>query len=319
MKQWGSNIRNVDSIKDFLKKKLGSYPRIKMILGLGFYEPFQYTINSLNFQEEFHSNLPAEQIQRLNHKDLQTKKSETLFILGGGPSISSLTEKNFKAIADSDSMGFNHWMQHRFVPNYYLLQIDEDAESREEMIRAIKEKRQEYQSCNVYLRGDHNRLWPEIVNEILDLGFGRRPMKHLPEFPISPESSISVESQIKFLDNLGILNSGEISRYVPKPAGTVGLCICLGLQLGYENIVLLGVDMNDQNYFFDRTGHRGVRARIRSWLLPKKGTFLDKGFGSSHREWIIGLAKYFESKKGVKVWLGTDGSSLSGELDDWQW
>lgn len=307
------------SMRQFLSKKLGSFPRVKMFLGLGFFEPFQYTINSLNSQEQFHTNLAPDKVQRIGQQDLADKKSRTLYVLGSGPSISSLTPQHFKAIAAADSLGFNFWIHHWFVPNYYLLQIPKNIDAKNELIRLIEEKRDEYLNCHVFLRGDHNRTAKKDLRRILEFGFGKMPMRHIPEFPISPESSIPVESQLRFLDNLGMLEKGRISKYVPKPAGTLGLGISLALQMGYDNIVLLGVDMKDTRHFFDGPQEKTTRRRVKSLLLPTKGTFMDKGFGASHKDWIIGLSKYLNVEKGTKIWLGTDGSSLSGELDRWEW
>lgn len=311
--EWFQKSRNV------MTKKLSRYPRIKMFLGLGFFEPFQYTINSLNSQEEFYSGLYDKSFRRINQDDTVTGENRTLYILGSGPSVASLTEKHFNTISESDSMGFNFWMHHWFVPDYYVLQIPREPSQDERLSDLIKQKSQNYASCKVFLRGDHAHESSYSLKLALDGRFGGEPLIHLPEFPMTSDSSIPVESQLRFLDNLKFAEKGSTSSFVPKPAGTLGLCIFLGLQMGYDNIILLGVDMNDTNHFFQEPKPESLGKRLRKKFLPSKGTFMDKSFGTSHKDWIIGIARFLESEKGAKVWLGTEGSALSGHLDQWKW
>lgn len=306
-------------IKNFLSRRLGRYPRVKMFLGLGFFEPFQYTVNSLNGQEDAFSKIPREKLRRVDNSITKEKHSDTLFVLGSGPSINSLSKEQFQKVSLADSMGFNFWMYHWFVPDFYILQMPRKLPYRSALRTLMSQKSKEYASCRVFLRGDYFRTENNELHSIAETPFGKKPYLHLPEFPISPDSSIPVNNQLRFLDNLGILDKGKISRYVPKPAGTLGLCISLALQMGYDNIVLLGVDMKDTRHFFDGPQENTTRRRVRSLLLPTKGTFMDKGFGASHKDWIIGLTKYLDAEKGTKIWLGTDGSSLSGEIDRWEW
>ena len=51
------------------------------------------------------------------------KTSDTLFILGSGPSICELNSKHFKIISDHDSIGFGFWCIHDFAPTYYMMEF----------------------------------------------------------------------------------------------------------------------------------------------------------------------------------------------------
>ena len=49
------------------------------------------------------------------------KTSNTLYILGSGPSVLDITDKQWQHIKSHNSMGFNHWYVHDFEPTFYDL------------------------------------------------------------------------------------------------------------------------------------------------------------------------------------------------------
>ena len=58
-------------------------------------------------------------VPRLTEVDLHTyKRSDTLIVLGSGASINDISPERWKAIARHDSVGFNFWPIHPFVPTY---------------------------------------------------------------------------------------------------------------------------------------------------------------------------------------------------------
>src|SRR5205823_1453288 len=59
-------------------------------------------------------------IALLHQVDLSTyKKSDTIFLLGSGPSINHISPDRWACIAQHDSIGFNFWVLHPFVPTLY--------------------------------------------------------------------------------------------------------------------------------------------------------------------------------------------------------
>src|ERR1700732_770880 len=58
---------------------------------------------------------------RLDELDLRKwQNSDTLFILGSGPSINQISSERWAAISHHDTIGFNFWLYHRFVPKIYF-------------------------------------------------------------------------------------------------------------------------------------------------------------------------------------------------------
>ena len=56
------------------------------------------------------------------------KKTDTLFILGSGASINELTQEQWGFIKQHDSVGFNNWVVHKFVPDFYMFEAVADNE-----------------------------------------------------------------------------------------------------------------------------------------------------------------------------------------------
>src|SRR5271155_5733125 len=62
-------------------------------------------------------------IRRFLDLDLSiVKRSDTLFILASGSSINKISPARWDMIAQHDSIGFNFWPIHPFVPNMYFVE-----------------------------------------------------------------------------------------------------------------------------------------------------------------------------------------------------
>src|SRR5690625_2390488 len=55
---------------------------------------------------------------------------DTVFILGSGESINFLEAHKWKDISDNDSIGFNFWPIHEFIPTYFTFELPRDKDRR---------------------------------------------------------------------------------------------------------------------------------------------------------------------------------------------
>src|SRR4051812_5714569 len=63
----------------------------------------------------------ASRIESLESIDLaRYRRSDTLFILGSGPSINRISAERWQAIAQHDTVGFNFWLCHSYLPTFYF-------------------------------------------------------------------------------------------------------------------------------------------------------------------------------------------------------
>ena len=84
-------------------------------------------------------------IPPLSSVDLERyKQSDTIFILGSGSSINHISPARWKAIAQHDTIGFNFWPFHAFVPKLYFIEAlsPREQSAMYSSYRALAERRE---------------------------------------------------------------------------------------------------------------------------------------------------------------------------------
>jgi hypothetical protein len=185
--------------------------------------------------------------------------SDTLFILGTGPSINALTENNWKIIARHDSVGLNFFLVHPFVPTYSYIEIKKsslDSNGKpiaSELIRASYE-RQLNKRKTIFLNVEQG-AFPLAQQVVTNSGYDFF-ITHYRRFKtlIPDQLSRIVRALIDY---------GRKSDLLLHHSASVIFWIMLGALSGYSKIVLVGVDLNQPGYFFyDCTRYRSNAARI---------------------------------------------------------
>ena len=67
----------------------------------------------------------------------QFHKHDTVFILGSGAIITELSPSQWELIRAHDSIGFNNWTMHPFVPTFYFFEPSTIRNEREQRISDI--------------------------------------------------------------------------------------------------------------------------------------------------------------------------------------
>lgn len=248
------------------------------------------------------------------------KKSETIFILGSGPSINEIKKEQWATIESHDSLAFNHFMIHDFVPSFYVWQSDENISGTE----LLNEKREAYRGVCFILRGSSKR--GQIESLFIRQKFAPRKKYFANVIPVNSTSSISIEKQIKFFYSLGFMDFGNIGRFIPQFTCTLGLIIPLLYCMGYKKIVLLGMDMANKEHFWDAPEFRArakrlnlplVRAGKATWVR-KRHPFLSRRSGFSVPEYVGALSNWMKISAGVDVYYGTPSSFLEPYLKSYE-
>lgn len=263
---------------------------------------FEYTVNELVGMFENSKNMASNWHGKiLNNDILKYKTSDTIFLLGSGPSINSITPQQWNHIRQHNSIGFNYWFAHDFVPTYYMFQGVDNA-----MLDLLKDKNFEYNDIPFLLRG------ADLAQGKFDLKDSRlnslknNPVYYVNTFPFSSKCSIDVNLLFQFVEDLGLLTFGEIADFVPKFRGTLGLLISLSYQMGYKNIVLCGMDMKDSHHFWDFEPYKNIQKK---YQLPgyddtNLNSFTDKSW--SHNtvpHYVYGLHDWMSKKSNVQILL----------------
>lgn len=189
--------------------------------------------------------------RRLQDLDLSSvKRSDTLFVLGSGASINQISAECWTTIAAHDSVGFNFWPLHPFVPTMYFFEsnpADLNPEHDRLMRKILTERALEYEhTLKVVMditNPGHQYIFdlPEKV---------RRSIYSVETVPLIARNRQELARGIRHLIDEGeFAPSHRIARLV-KVTGTLTTLITLGVRMGYRTIVLCGIDLTRAEYFY---------------------------------------------------------------------
>lgn len=224
-----------DKIKEICYISIGLNVYLILVLTYIFYK-----VTKLKYQAN---------LKTINHISTNLRKSDTLFVLGSGASINELSQKDWNNIVKYDSVGFNFWFVHDFVPSYYIYEESLDKQRNQLFYDILHEKKSLYQDT-VFLIKDievknvsYQKIPPEIKHN-----FYLAPSISLKK-PFLQEKAFHKIMQ-KCLRFLNLLNKKSIKMLFNRKASIVFI-ITLAYYLGYKKVVLCGVDLNNNRYFFD--------------------------------------------------------------------
>ena len=286
-------------IRSFLANSLRSFVSRRDLLGV------VNTLESFNMSNHLYNRHFPLHCNSYGSSFLQHKKSDTLFILGSGPSISLLNDSDWNIISNCDSVGFNRWFYHPFAPDFYFFSGDGAANNvGPTMGRYINQKvlsdfysitnRIDYSNCRFLFRG------PELRDNWFtpsDSYFSNIPKINkfiFKELAISSKLVIDTSQLVTCLRGLEFLEFNSPSTVIPKLYFTITLIMFFAIQMGYKNVILLGCDMN---------------APVHFWNTPKY-CYLAKQYNLSASSEIWSKSIFKASNK-------SNVTNIVGHINDW--
>lgn len=246
--------------------------------------------------------------KHLSDDILSHKKTDTIFVLGSGPSINDLTDKQWMHIEQNDSIGFNWWLVHDFVPTYFILQVDSKTYN---LTKALNDKIYLYRSVPFIIRG--SGPWFEGDADYLKiLDLLRDDQVHLLKlYEIHSKSELSPNSILKFLSLIGHFKKvrPDATKIYASITLAINLCFCFG----YKNIVLCGIDMKDPSHFWDHDSFSDIRERY--GLVKKEESDIMMHKGAKDRKYNVPHAIYAQDKlfrelNGTRLFVANDNTVL---------
>jgi hypothetical protein len=190
-------------------------------------------------------------ISRFLDLDLRSvKRSDTLFILASGSSINKISPARWDAIARHDSIGFNFWPIHPFVPNMYFMEAistNHPHEMFELFCRMARQRAKDYFRVT------------KVVTELRYVLPAKRfagleefpgPWFTLHTFPVPATSQSEFAYGLSYLRSNGLFDTADQINVLFKQASTLSSLIALAIRMQYRIIVLCGVDLNNSEYFY---------------------------------------------------------------------
>lgn len=216
-----------------------------------------YYYFSLNKKKSF--NDPSlKKFQKLEDIDLSKyKTSSKLFIIGSGASINDITKKQWEEINNHDTFGFNFsFINQDHVPTFYSFEAVEEINLNENKMLQVAEI-----FCSEYKKvKERYKNVPKILSDLnlarVDyfLKYGRDLIDEnlylVNTVNGIAKSEAEFEELIKYYKSKGIFDKKNNINKVFKFRATLSMAISLGINLGYEEIILCGIDLNDPRYFY---------------------------------------------------------------------
>lgn len=232
------------------------------------------------------------------------RKSESLFILGSNRSVNDIKPQTWAKIAGHDSLGFNNWVYHPFVPTYYSSEYDvrnENVQRRHE--EQIKKRLTDYKNTiflihsRAYRRGMHPRLIPDLFPPRAKLAFYLvpRPFKCPVTRPLSPDD---FKKTIFY-------------------GGSLNLHLHFARMMEYKKIVLVGCEMDTDVSFFDDLPEARWMFEISEYEVRKGGRYEGAYQRKNKHDFatvIRGINDYVFKREGIELYVFDKRSILYPEI-----
>jgi hypothetical protein len=175
------------------------------------------------------------------------KSSDTLFVLGSGPSINKISPERWQAIARNDTVALNFWLYHPFVPKIYFF----------EGFSATREANVYNDICKKRAADYANT--PKILMDLADES--TRTVCNLPAewkkntyvaytIPAVARTDEEFAYALRYLVAKGVFARASRTRALFKHCATLSTLVALGVKMGYRRIVLCGVDLTNNEYYY---------------------------------------------------------------------
>lgn len=253
-------------------------------------------------------------LQLISHTPAFDRQSDTLFILGSGASINELDTDFWKYVAKHDSIGFNNWMVHDFVPDFYMREFPLEISENKNFAKIFRENHKKYDHVPFLLRRGFTQrraaIWPEALALFQSLVAGPLCLPDVVNVPAETEAEM--RSFCRLWRKLGLHRNVDV--HIDCRA-SVSQLIYFGLVQGYRNIVLCGIDLNTKAYFWEDDRWTGSRVNLppnnsataqHRTMDPKLGLPIDKIMAAMHDELL--------KPAGVQLYVARPSSALAAFL-----
>ena len=171
---------------------------------------------------------------------LNYKKSNRLYVLGSGPSINDIDQLQWKAIDKHDSLALNWFLAHPFVPTYYHMEL-------------MAENADVFKEC--YLaKSDRFKKKPMILNSRkLPQNASPDDYSYIENLYLSISKAYgggNISHLQEALNYIYFKRDYEKENLLLRTSGSLMIAISFGVLMGYDEIVLAGVDLDTRDYFF---------------------------------------------------------------------
>jgi hypothetical protein len=178
------------------------------------------------------------------------KRSDTVFILGSGASVNDLNAADWSLVARHDSVGFNFWLIHDFVPRFFFLEMPADPHEAQLMREILATKAAAYRDVPCIM--DY-RVLRKYHPDADFLGGVPEPLRsnvYLRAWYYVPALSRNwAKRTLRLWQHLYARGHVALTDALHYRSSLCAV-VLFSFMCGYKNLVLVGVDLNDSLYFW---------------------------------------------------------------------
>lgn len=244
------------------------------------------------------------------------KRSDTLFLLGSGATILDMNEMHWQHVSSHDSLGFNFWLLHPFVPTFYVGEVPRHTRG-DAYLHALKNRATNY--CRTFMVFKYRQSLVEKY-ELIRRVVGTVSIAKTLNVPGNNRRGVS--QWLRILQSSGILTHSDV--FFSRTASIDWLTL-FAAKLGYKAIVLCGVDLNNTNYFFE---HAPGNYTQQGFLVPESGQLgaihktsdPERCYGGVPIQEVLQLIQDIVlSPRGIALFIADSRSALYPQLPLYPW
>lgn len=246
-------------------------------------------------------------------------KSPTLVVLGSGESVEEITPSQWKIIGDCVSVGINSWLVHDFIPDIYCfeqVQSSLDVDARDSMSTLLGREEVVNRAPAVLLLRPHSET---PSHRIIEIPSGLRERAR-----VYGRTGVVTQNRRNLVRDLRRLIRYSVEGQLPESivvdeGMSVARVLSLGVRAGFSSIVLVGVDLNSTQYFFDINPSYLTRRGMEDYNPWKKrgsvhGTEETKTRTFAASTFIPAFAEAARQELGTNVYVSSSSSALAVHL-----
>jgi hypothetical protein len=281
-----------------------------------FFIYFFYLVYSLIYKIKLKLKLDP---SRIFKKNLLVKNStrSSLFIMGSGSSVNDITYEQFKLIKKNFSIGVNSWFIHDFITDIYMFEAgNESWDQASKIFEYVDRDHKKFIQRPILI--PYDSFW--FDKEIKKFKNNKK-LKILYYFvlPFFITRSMFLSKAFKTRSKISKLMNLNSSIY--GSGSSIIRAVCLAEELGYKEIVLCGVDLNNTDYFYEIEDRHLLNSGIEGLTSNQEGNIHLTNDPTKKNIILEDFLKYVneDSHFNSKIYIASKKSSLYPMLNLYDW
>lgn len=255
--------------------------------------------------DNFFQTYKSKRIQYQLNEVIRKRQSDTIFILGSGPSLDSLTKMQIDHIDQEDSFGVAYsFVKKEIIPTYQMI-VSEDKRGIDYWIKLFSPYREIYKDVIVLLSSKQKQrlMYPHLMPELFP--------NNTKYCSFQQPAAIQLTSNRPFEDK--DFDKTLLYRNI------MSLILDLVVKMEYKKIVLLGVDLDKWEFFYEKNRPE-MKEYVKEMLHDhrpdmKKGMKFDTMYPKGNKyhsfdAYLYALSDYLKRKRNITLYIGKKDNSL---------